>query len=158
MSGQTIEAPSFPPPETDSALAALDGQIAGSRQTIAQIEAALKEHRTALAKLEDARRMLVRSRRPRRRASGAKVAKTALQRAGRGNVTKARDLLRHNGPTAKSQVTKLLNINDGTVTYALRALEETGEARKTGERVGGSDVYEYVTPARRGVTRPGDRR
>lgn len=158
MSGQRVVAPEFPTAETDDAVAAIDGQIAERRRVISEIESVLRQHKVGLVKLEDARRALVRTRRARRRTRGEKVTKTPLQRAGRGNVTKARDLLRHNGPTAKAQVTRLLGLNDGTVTYALRALEEAGEARKTGERIGGSDVYEYVAPSRSGVTRPGDRR
>lgn len=149
-------APSFPAPETDAAVASLDAQIAAERQTIALIEQAGREHKSALDRLMDARKALVRTRRQ-SASRGAKVVKTAFQRAGRANVEKARDLLKHNGPTPKSQVTRLMEINDGTVTYALRALEERGEARKTGERVGGSDVYEYVQPSRV-VSRPGDRR
>lgn len=142
------ETPSYAVPD---AVTTIDEQIAAERQTIEMIEQALREHRLALDQLERTRKALVK-RRVRR---GAKGAKTAFQRAGRANVEKARDLLRHNGPTPKSQVTKLMDINDGTVTYALRALEELGEARKTGERVHGSDVYEYVSK-RRAVTRPGD--
>jgi hypothetical protein len=128
-------------------------QIEAERQTIALIEQARREHKLALDRLLSTRKALV-SRRVRR---GAKGVKTAFQRAGKANVEKARDFLRHNGPTPKAQVTRALGINDGTVTYALRALEERGEARKTGERVHGSDVYEFVQP-RRAVTRPGDRR
>jgi uncharacterized coiled-coil protein SlyX len=164
VSGQTqteTQTPAFSPPQADAAVAALDEQIAAQRRTISEIEGSLKEHKASLAKLTDARRALLRTRAPRkqRTRSAVSVTKTALQRAGRGNVDKARDLLRHNGPTPKAEVTRLLAINDGTVTYALRALEETGEVRKTGERIHGSDVYEYLTPARRsGVTRPGDRR
>jgi|SRR4051812_8498657 Fic family protein len=139
------DATSFPPPETASVVQTLNDQIAVEQHTITQIEAALREHRQALVKLQDARRALV-----------GKTVKSSFERAGRANIEKARQILQHNGPTAKAQVTRMLGINDGTVTYALRHLEEIGEARKTGERVRGSDVYEYVT--KRAVTKPGERR
>lgn len=153
MDGQT----EFPPPDTEQALALLDDSIAVERGAVARIEASLREHKAALSRLEDSRRALVRARTPRERATKAK---TAAQRAGRGNMTRVADLLHHNGPTAKAGLTKLLQINDGTVHYALLALVEEGKVRKTGERVHGSNVYEYVskTAGRRGVTRPGDRR
>lgn len=160
MVRQTTEL-SFPPPETDSAVAALDAQIASERSTIVGIERELREHKQSLARLEEARKALVRTRAPRKAPKARRVStavKTAAQRAGRGNIVKARDLLQHNGPMTKASITKELGINDGTVTYALRALEETGEVQRTGERVHGSDVFEYVTRRRVAVTRPGDRR
>lgn len=145
----------FPAPDTDAALAGIDESIAAERETLGRIEQSLKEHRFALARLEESRATLLSQARKRNVRARVKQTKTAAQRAGKGNVTKAESILR-GGPLTKADLTKRMGINDGTVTYALRALEETGRARKTGERVKGSDVYEYVV--KRGVTRPGDRR
>jgi predicted transcriptional regulator len=153
MDGQQL----FPPPDTEQALASLDESIGIEREMVVQIEESLREHKIVLARLEDSRHALVRARSPRVRA--VRAVKTAAQRAGKGNMEKAADFLRHNGPTTKAGVTKSLGINDGTVHYALLALEEIGQVRKTGERDRGSDVYEYVSKSsRRAVTRPGDRR
>lgn len=151
MAGRTKTAEEFPVADTDTARITLEAQIAERRQVISEIETALREHRTALARLEESRKAL--GRRPKRR---KQAARTPLQRAGRGNVQKALDFLQSNGATPKAAITASLGINDGTVTYALKHLEDTGRVRQTGERVRGSNVYEYV-PLRRGVTRPGDR-
>lgn len=151
------------PLQTDEPLVHVNASIVEERRIISLIEGELHEHEKALARLLRSRDALkgkaeraAAEKKPRER-SAASVVKTAAQRAGVGNMAKARDLLRHNGPTTKAQVTKLMAINDGTVTYALRALEEAGEVRKTGERVHGSDVYEYVSKTR-AVSRPGGRR
>lgn len=143
----------------DSELVALvDQGIAEAERRIEEIETQLAEQRGALRRLRKSRKALVPDEDVSERVSRTATVKTAFQRAGRANVDRARDLLRHNGPTAKAELTRLLLINDGTVHYALLALEERGEARRTGAKVRGSAVYEYVAPSsRRAVTRPGDR-
>lgn len=153
--------PRFKAPSVKDPLKAIDAAITAERAVIREIEGALGEHKKNLSRLESSRRTLVNARQP--RVPKAPVEKTAAQRAGPANVNAARAVLKSAGSMAKVEIGRQMakvrgvaEVNDGTVTYAIRALEEEKIARRTGERVAGSDIYEYVRPVR-AVTRPGRR-
>lgn len=90
--------------------------------------------------------------------SPPKRQRTPKEKAGQGNLDLVETLLRRTGPMPKAAITRETKKNDGTTHYALRALEEEGKVRRTGDRIHGSAVYELVRAKprpRRGVTRPG---
>jgi hypothetical protein len=158
-------APELPVPDVSGALGALDNEIRLQEGTIQNIEEALKEHKLNLRVLVKAREALVPQRPKKRRDRQARpgVERTAAQRAGSGNVDAARRVLRRSRRLPKAEfgrrMAKLRSveaINDGTVTYAIQALVDAGEAREVG-RENGSRTYEYVAQSGRAVTRPGDR-
>lgn len=150
--------PKFRKPSVTDPLKAIDASITQERATIREIEQALSEHKRHLSRLESSRRTLVNARAP--RVPKEPVVKTAAQRAGKANVEAARTVLSGARQMAKAEIGRQMakvrgvaEVNDGTVTYAIRALEEERVARRTGEREHGSDVYEYVSP-QRAISRP----
>lgn len=161
MTGQTD--PMFPEADTGDVLGFLDTNIVREREIVAQIERELKKHKTALSKLRSSRHVLLhgmKKQRKRVQPVGTPAEKTAAQRAGKANVDAARKVLSKAGMMAKAEIGRRMatvrgveSVNDGTVTYAIRALEEERVARRTGEREHGSDVYEYVSP-QRAISRP----
>jgi predicted HTH transcriptional regulator len=80
--------------------------------------------------------------------------KTPLERAGRGNVEAVLKLIQRR-PMTQAEVVERTGKNNGTITYAIRALTDDGLIRPTGYQENGSKEYEAVS--RRRVTRPGDR-
>ena len=70
---------------------------------------------------------------PRRRSTGVQAGPRALNRV--------RALLQR-GPMPQTQIVRVTKLNGGTVSYALRALVESGEIEATGERVCGSRVFQ----------------
>ena len=67
----------------------------------------------------------------------------ALRRAGPGNVAKVEEALRDLGGTASQhRITEHAGLNNGTVSYALKALRATQKVRKTGKRIGHSPEYQ----------------
>lgn len=142
-------------PTTDDLGSEIEKRLEAAQALQAKMEAARVDLREHIVKLESMRRALVKdAKRAARQTNGER---TPIQRAGRGNVAKVAAMLKSKGPMTKAEVTHELGMNNGTVTYALRALEEQGQARKTGNRsTTGSDEFEFVGTARR-VARPGSR-
>lgn len=119
-------------------------------QVVAAIDAANEVVRT----LEALQKSLRKRKRTEERAERkANHVKTPLERAGRGNVDRVYALLRRK-PMTKAEVVAATGKNNGTITYAIRALEDDGLIRETGMQQNGSLEYEVVD--RRRVTRPGD--
>jgi hypothetical protein len=73
------------------------------------------------------------------------VTDSAERRAGPGNVVKIEEALRRRGGRAtQHQLTEDTRLNSGTMTYGLRALEERGVIRPTGDSVRRSREFEVV--------------
>jgi predicted transcriptional regulator len=125
----------------------IDERITAAEVLRDEIDQASREVRGHLSKLEASRRALLAEKKSRVRTAGSPAERTALQRAGRGNVEKVWRLLKRK-PLTKAEITQRLGLNNGTVTWALRALEEQGRVRKTGVRSAtGSDQYEHLKAA-----------
>jgi chromosome segregation ATPase len=147
----------------------LDQQIDVSTRALAQIDQERERVMEALRMLRRARsELLTAERRRQRRAERPRNTgpRTAAQRAGSGNVDAVRAVMRSARaalpkPTIKQRAAayrEVESINDGTITYAIQALVDSGELRQVGVTYG-SRVYEYVSRGRSGstVSRPGDR-
>ena len=66
-----------------------------------------------------------------------------VRRAGPGNVAKVEEALRDLGGTASQhQITEHAGLNNGTVSYALKALRNQQKVRRTGKRIGHSPEYQ----------------
>lgn len=135
---QTTELP--PAPDTSGLVAQLDEQLAAAQESLREIDRARAAQLAHIEALRGSRAALLgRKRRP-VAAAGTRT-RSALHRAGRGNVDRVQALLR-GGPATRSEIAERLGgMNNGTVTYALRHLEEVGEVIKTGERRKGSDEF-----------------
>ena len=66
--------------------------------------------------------------------------RTAAVQAGPAALTKVETALTK-GPLSQAQITRRTKLNDGTVSYALRALVEAGKIEATGVRVEGSREF-----------------
>jgi predicted transcriptional regulator len=67
----------------------------------------------------------------------------ALRRAGPGNVAKVEEALRDLGGTvSQHRITEHTGLNNGTVSYALKALRNQQKVRRTGKRIGHSPEYQ----------------
>jgi DNA-binding transcriptional ArsR family regulator len=158
MTGQTTDIEVLlEMPSTASLIEQTDERIAEERERRHRIVQALRQSEAQIATLEAARKALVGRKVSRRTPSEQRAAsrnRTAVERAGKGNVEAAFDYLAQHGRATKAEITRALGKNNGTVTYALRALEEEKRVRKTNVRVQGSDEYEVVSNRRR-ISRPG---
>lgn len=158
MTGRTVEEVLARVPSNEGLMAEMDANLSNYAGLRAALLEALGEVDTAIASLEAAKREFVkRTTGKKPRVARAKKERTALQRAGSGNLVKALTLLTEAGPLTKAQIASRLSLNNGTTTYALRALEDQGKVRKTGGQTNGSFEYEAVARKRR-VSRPGTRR
>lgn len=149
-------------PTLDALLAETDAAIEKAHEMRREVVENLRRIDEHLRRLTAARKAMVadrkaaRKRKPSARPKQSPRERTALQHAGQGNVERVREYLAA-GPATKATITRALGVNNGTITYALRHLEESGEARTTGRKEGRSEEFELVRNGRR-VTRPGDRR
>jgi predicted transcriptional regulator len=139
-------------PTTEELLAETNRQLDQAhdqRRELIEARIRLDDH---IARLEESKRVLVAPKRERRKRKPHPSTRTAAEHAGVGNIRRAHEILRGAGRATISQVAHQMNVNNGTVNYALRALEERGEIRKTGLRQAGSIEYEVVGKKR--VSRP----
>lgn len=102
------------------------------RQEIAAFDQEISRLRGAIRALE--------GRKPSRK-------RTAAVQAGPAALSKVRTALA-TGPLTQAQITKQTKLNDGTVSYALRALVENGEVEATGVRHEGSREFRLVAQAK----------
>jgi ribosomal protein S25 len=142
MTGQTIGLALPTLADEGEVLDALNAKIAEERDALAAIGRVRREHERALARLEASRRALTGKQVSRRPA--VKAERTALQRAGKGNVEKVLALLRREGAHTRGEITQKLGMNNGTVTWAIRHLEEQGKIKRTGEQRRGSDEFQMA--------------
>ena len=123
-------------------LKALDERVALLMQKRDEIDdelRTLRQARPALAKAAKG------TKRPARRAVRVTPPRTAERQAGPGNVAKVAATLRELGGRATQAIlTERTWLNSGTMTYALRALEEKGIVKPTGESVRRSAEFALV--------------
>lgn len=139
-------------PTTDELLAETDRQLDQAhmqRRELIEARVQMDEH---IARLEEAKRVLLAPKKRKRKRKPHPAGRSAAEHAGIGNIKRAHEFLRSAGSATISQVASSMGVNNGTVNYALRALEEEGRIRKTGLRPGGSIQYELVEKTR--VSRP----
>jgi hypothetical protein len=150
QNGSHVEPEIEPTPEEIAA--SIGERIEALRERRAQIDSEMEM-------LRRAQRNVLRGRepdkhRPRRRQRTTPV-RTSERQAGPGNVERVAAALRSAGGRAtQAALTEQTGLNSGTMTYALRALEERGAVRRTGESVRRSPEFEEVK-ARRITMKPG---
>ena len=151
QNGSHVEPEIEPTPEEIAA--SIGERIEALRERRAQID-------SEMTMLRRAQRDVLRGREPEKRARRARrqrvtPERTSERQAGPGNVEKVAAALRSAGGRATQAVlTERTGLNSGTMTYALRALEERGAVRRTGESVRRSPEFEEVK-ARRITMKPG---
>lgn len=80
--------------------------------------------------------------------------KSLAKQVGSSNVDRVLTALTRGGrPMTQSEVARALNINDGTASYAMRALIEQGKVERLGAQRRGAR-YQVVTGERRTRVRP----
>jgi hypothetical protein len=126
---------------------ALDEHLRRLHKERDEIDARRAEVTTEIKRYERARKLLdsAPSKNGRKRRRKGLDAHTV---AGPKALKQTEDLMKDNGELAQSEVVKQTGLNSGTVSYALRALEKDGVVRKTGEVVGRSPVWEFVSDGR----------
>lgn len=77
-------------------------------------------------------------------------ARKAAVQAGPAALNKIRAALA-DGPLSQAQITRQTGLNDGTVSYGLRALADAGEIEATGVRISGSREFRLLHVAERSV-------
>jgi hypothetical protein len=121
-------------------------------ESIARLHDLRARHVDAIVEIDTEAAMLVAAKKALPRAKRAKPTsqRTPIQKAGRGNVEKVYATLVAGGPRTQARLTETLGINNGTLTWALRALVEDGRIVATGKVVGNSK--EYRAKRRRSAT------
>ena len=102
------------------------------REEMAAFDAEIKRLRAAIRALE--------GRKPRKK-------RTAAVQAGPAALAKVHSALT-GGPLTQAQITRATRLNDGTVSYALRALVDSGEVEATGVRLEGSREFRLAAQAK----------
>lgn len=124
--------------QTEEALARVEHERAQAREAhlaeIAGFDGEIRRLRASLRALK-VRRVT----RPKR---------SAAVQAGPKALDKVRRVLA-SGPQTQAKIVKRTKLNDGTVSYALRALVESGEIVATGNYIGGSREFKLRGRARR---------
>lgn len=98
-----------------------------------------EEHRQELATFDDEIKLLKAAVRA-LEGTRARPGRPAAVQAGPAALAKIRAVL-SDGPLTQSQITKQTSLNDGTVSYGLRALADQGEIEATGVRINGSREF-----------------
>lgn len=144
-------------PQTEEALAAIDGQIEDAekkrRDLDAQYRSARDQLDTHLANLREARRTLQRKRAPRKRRTRTGPLDPAAQ-AGPANIAKVLAAVRKHPLATQAQLSEASGVGTGSMTHAIKALEGRGEIEFTGQRIGGSKQFRFVGKKSR-VRKPG---
>jgi hypothetical protein len=136
-----------------------DGAEERAREMAREIEASIKRlhdlrarHVNAIVEIDDEVEKLATMKASLPKPTRKVKQRTALQKAGPGNVEKVYAMIVSGGPSTQARITSTLGINNGTVTWALRALVETKRIAETGKRVNGSKEYAAKRPRRRSTT------
>lgn len=142
-------------PSTEDAATTVEQQLAEVRAARRELDQEYKQRRrqmdSAISRLERAKADL------RRRGTGVVRQLDAARQAGKRNVQAAREAIKQLGEAPQSEIGSLSGVGTGSLTWAIRALIDTGEVEPTGERVRGSAVYRYVPPRKRArVVKPGE--
>lgn len=116
--------------------------LAAAQDAVAQEK---RRHRDALA---DHNGEIKRLRAAIRALEGQKgTTRSPAKMAGPGALSAVRKAL-NAGPLTQAQIVRRTKLNDGTVSYAVRALVDAGEIEATGVRVSGSREFRLRTESK----------
>lgn len=137
--------------EPTSQLSKIDGEIREKKTKLAEFDRETKKTRRSMvgeiARLQR-RRKTIRVATPKRQI-------TAAKQAGKKNIAAVREAITKAGGTAtQAKLGELSGVGTGSLTWAIRALEETGEIRATGKRERGSREFTLRKKSR--TLKPGE--
>lgn len=144
------------PSATDELVTNIDGQIERAtksradldetfRETKKQYAAARQELEAHIRELREARRDVARQGKPRR--GGVRELDPAVQ-AGKANLEALRATAERLERASQAVLGAESGVKTGNLTHAVKAGVAQGWLRDTGEREGGSRVYEYIDAPR----------
>ena len=123
----------------------IDREIARHRETAAFIAGEMKA-------LEDARAALLSPKPVRVKGTTPPKAVPDRKVAGPKAIKAIEDVLRSVGRTTQAEIGRATGRNSGTVTHALRVLEASKLARRTGRKEGGSPEWAWIGRQRTSLT------
>lgn len=147
-------------PDNENLLASIDQQLAEAKEARRTLDAEYRQERTkidgSIRSLETARRDLVKPPPKKKRAKRLRSAPlNAAAQAGKANIEKVRTAARTKRQATQAELADASGVGTGSMTWAIRALEEAGEIRATGNRINGSREFVYV-PKKARTLKPGE--
>lgn len=137
-------------------LALIDARIRDEKRVLAELEARredeLRAQRGRVSELEAIRNTLC----PKRRRLRKAVNLDPHVQAGADNVIRMEHVFKTRRVCSQAEVVKEAGVQSGTGTWGIKALLEDGAIEATGEMKGVSKVYRYVGRSRRTRLRPGE--